>query len=230
MVVRLFCKLSCRESVAVLEGRCGGGCIQTRSQEWDLFDSLAPFSLWGASRHLAWARKRRNLAWEAFFVPSADWALTCWRAAPCFWGWEPAPLPLGLLEQVPASVVPFSSCSAMHLPLPRAKTKSQELIVLCFLFSPLLRCGLIGIWAHWTLESFASPSSETDVGKLNKYLNTKWGDGLSQAGILPFVGLLSSSWHCSWWQWGHGEERWWLGMADACLPARLQGLWRSRVE
>lgn len=43
----------------------------------------------------------------------------------------------------------------MHLPLPRARTRSQELIVLCR-FPPVLCCGLIGIWAHWALEAFAS--------------------------------------------------------------------------
>ena len=110
-------------------------------------------------------------------------------------------------ESQPPSV-PVSSRSAMHLRLPGAKMRSQELIGLCFLFSPpLLRCGLIGIWAPWTPEAFASPSPETDVGKLNKCLDTEGGDGLSQARILPLARSLDSLRPCSWRQWGCGEER-----------------------
>lgn len=112
----------------------------------------------------------------------------------------------------------------MHLPLPRAKARSQELIVLCFLFSPLLRCGLIGIWAPWTLEAFASLSPEADVGKLSKRLTAKRGAGLGQAGILLPVGRSAPR--------GTAAGSWALvlGTAGVRCPAGLRRLRRSRVE
>lgn len=131
----------------------------------DLSDVAQPCSL-----SKVWHGKVRvNLAVEAFPIASAQepaGALTCWRAALCLWGWEPALLPLGLLEHIPASVCSISSHSVVHLPSPRAKTGSQELIVVCR-FPPVLCCGLISIWAHWALEEFASPSVETAAGELS---------------------------------------------------------------
>lgn len=48
--------------------------------------------------------------------------------------------------------VPVSSHSAMHLPLPRAKASSQELIGLC----PFL--PLVALWSDWDLGSLGTGS------------------------------------------------------------------------
>lgn len=120
-------------------------------------------------RDLAWKSQTESCCrrFPCSLCPGACWSPHLLESSPVFVGLGASAVAPGALGAHP-SLCLFQSPLALLCTFPRPELKHEPRINCFVSFPPVLCCGLISIWAHWALEGFASPSTETAVGELSR--------------------------------------------------------------